>query len=222
MCFSAEASFGSGVILTVIGVATIKKVQSPSQLYFASIPILFAVQQITEGFLWLALSYPAFAFLQEITTYTFLFFAQVIWPALVPFSVLKLEPKSKHRRILKLFLLIGVSVSIYLGYCLLMFPVESKVIESHISYLQDYPEGVAFYSGMLYIIATVLAVFFSAVRCMWWLGSAILFSYLMTTVFYTEYIVSVWCFFAAVISSVIWGIMDGMKRDAKNKSIVAV
>ena len=55
MCFSANASFGAGVVLTIIGVAAIKKVQHPSQILFASIPLLFAVQQISEGILWITL-----------------------------------------------------------------------------------------------------------------------------------------------------------------------
>ena len=41
MCFSASASFGAGVVLNVIGVATIKKTHHSPQLLFASIPFIF-------------------------------------------------------------------------------------------------------------------------------------------------------------------------------------
>jgi hypothetical protein len=51
MCFSASASFGAGIVLAVIGVATIKKREQPSQIYFATIPFLFSIQQVSEGFL---------------------------------------------------------------------------------------------------------------------------------------------------------------------------
>ena len=95
MCFSAGASFGAGVVLSVIGIASLKKVQTPSQIVFASVPLIFSVQQITEGFLWLALSNPAFAFLQQFTTYTFLFFAQVVWPMWVPLAIFLLEKEDK-------------------------------------------------------------------------------------------------------------------------------
>ena len=40
MCFSAGASFGAGVLLSVIGVASVKKTSSSSQLIFASIPFV--------------------------------------------------------------------------------------------------------------------------------------------------------------------------------------
>jgi hypothetical protein len=55
MCFSAGASFAGGVIITGIGVATIREVHKPSQMIFASIPVFFSVQQIMEGCLWLTL-----------------------------------------------------------------------------------------------------------------------------------------------------------------------
>ena len=58
MCFSASASFGAGIVLTGIGVASIKKSDTRSKSLFASIPLIFGIQQITEGFLWLALSNP--------------------------------------------------------------------------------------------------------------------------------------------------------------------
>ena len=49
MCFSATASFSAGIILTVIGVASIKKAHHKSQLLFASIPFVFGIQQFAEG-----------------------------------------------------------------------------------------------------------------------------------------------------------------------------
>src|SRR6188768_3673276 len=62
----------------------------------ASIPLIFAVQQFTEGFLWLSLTSPRFAGLQSVATIVFLFFAQVVWPVWVPYAILKLEPKENR------------------------------------------------------------------------------------------------------------------------------
>ncbi|PKR79803.1 hypothetical protein CW751_13310 [Brumimicrobium salinarum] len=93
MCFSAEASFIAGGALTVIGAATIKKTTQKSQLWFASIPLVFGVQQISEGILWLTLPHPEMIYTQRIATYIFIFFAQVIWPFIVPFGVLMLDKK---------------------------------------------------------------------------------------------------------------------------------
>jgi len=212
MCFSASASFGAGIVLSVIGVASIKKAKTKSEMVFASIPLIFAVQQITEGFLWVAFSNPDFAFLQLPTTYLFLFFAQIVWPFWVPFAILKLEKEQKRKKTETVLMIIGAIVSLYLAYCLIFFTVEAKIIGMHISYEQDYPAGLSRYGGLLYIIATIVPPFFSSVKGMWTLGTAILVSYIMTTIFYTDYIVSVWCFFASIISIAVLAILFEMKK----------
>ena len=102
MCFSTSASFGAGIVLSAVGFATIKKAQQPSQIAFASIPLIFSAQQITEGFLWLALSNSTFAPLQNITTYIFLFIAQIIWPFAVPIATLILTKRESRKIIQKL------------------------------------------------------------------------------------------------------------------------
>ncbi len=212
MCFSASASFGAGIVLSVIGVASIKKVQSPSQIVFASIPLIFSVQQIAEGFLWLALSNPVYASLQQVTTYTFLFLAQVVWPLWIPLAILLVEKEDKRKKTQKLLVAIGVLLSFYLAYCLLSYNVQAKIIGYHISYEQDYPAQLRISGGVLYFIATIAPPFFSTIKRMWLLGVAILISYIITIIFYEDYFVSVWCFFASVISISIFIIMQKIKK----------
>jgi hypothetical protein len=54
VCFSASANFIGGGVLGAIGVATLTEVKHRRELLFAAMPCLFAVHQITEGFVWLA------------------------------------------------------------------------------------------------------------------------------------------------------------------------
>ena len=42
MCFSAGASFTAGVLLTVVGTETLRKVHKPSQIALAGIPVFCA------------------------------------------------------------------------------------------------------------------------------------------------------------------------------------
>ena len=49
MCFSATASFTVGVVLSVIGVVTIKMTRRKEEIPFAMIPLLFGIQQFIEG-----------------------------------------------------------------------------------------------------------------------------------------------------------------------------
>ena len=51
MCFSAPASFIAGTALSAIGVAALRKTKSRSEVPFAMIPLLFGIQQVTEGVL---------------------------------------------------------------------------------------------------------------------------------------------------------------------------
>ena len=219
MCFSASASFGAGALLTGIYVASKRKTTSPSQTYFAGIPLIFGAQQITEGFVWLSLTGNAYASLQQVATYTFLFIAQVVWPLWVPYSILKLQPKEQRRRSEYVLVAMGAIVSVYNSYCLLHFTVKAEIMEHHISYKQDYPTALLPYIGFLYIAATIFPPFLSRVSGMWMLGTSVLISYLITTLFYVHATVSVWCFFASIISAAIYAIMS--KIHNSNSVIVA-
>lgn len=221
MCFSASASFGAAAVLSVIGVASIKKATRPSQFVFAAIPLLFCVQQIAEGFLWLSLSQQEYASLQRSCTYTFLFFAQVVWPACVPLSILLIEKNKQRKKILRIVTVFGAVVSLYLGFCLLNYHVDSGIIGHHIDYEQDYPERLSNYAAVLYIIATVAPPFISGIKRMWLLGMAVFVSYIVTTIFYTDYVVSVWCFFASVISIAVLAIMHNINRQITKPFSVA-
>ena len=100
MCFSAGASFASGIIISSVGIATIKKIQNPKQIVFASIPLILGIHQIVEGFLWLALQYPTFSEIQKLSSYLFLIIAQIIWPLLMPISVLAMENNLAKKKLL--------------------------------------------------------------------------------------------------------------------------
>lgn len=212
MCFSATASFGAGIVLSTIGAASLKKVQSKSQILFASIPLVFAAQQITEGILWLALSNPGNGQLQNVTTYIFLFIAQIVWPLFVPIAIFFVESDQRRKKILKVLIGIGIAVSGYLAFCLLSYYVNASIIGYHVSYHQDYPAAIGPYGGLLYIIATIAPPFLSSSKRMWLLGVTILISYIVTAIFYVDYIVSVWCFFASIISISVFVIMRDIKK----------
>src|SRR5687768_18398485 len=109
MCFSATASFGAGIVLSTIGIATIKKAQRREQLAFAAIPLLFAVQQFSEGFVWVGLQ-NSNALMASAGTYVFLFFAQVLWPFWVPWSVMILEKKETRRIPQKIVLFLSIFI----------------------------------------------------------------------------------------------------------------
>lgn len=212
MCFSAEASFGASAILLVAGALSISKVKTKSQLPFAIIPLIFSVQQFTEGILWIALKNPEHVAWQNTATYTFLFFAQIVWPTWVPLSILLLEKEVARIKQLKLFLAIGMILSSYLAYRLLFYNVTPKIASHHIQYDIEFPFKWITVSGIFYTIATIIPPFFSSIKKMPALGTLILISFAITETFYYQNIISVWCFFAAVISVVIFFIAKDFQK----------
>ncbi|BAU55068.1 DUF6629 family protein [Mucilaginibacter gotjawali] len=212
MCFSAGASFGAGAVLAIVGITAVKQSCNPSQLPFAFIPLIFAVQQVTEGFVWLSLSNPADIFLLKPATFIFLTFAYVVWPAWVPFSILLLEKNPKRKNILSAILAIGLVVSIYLAHRLLTQHIHAGISGMHIVYDLGTPGYLLHYSAILYFAATVLPGFISGTNKMWIFGSSIAIAYFVTRIFFQNYELSVWCFFAAIISSVVFTVILGLKQ----------
>ena len=216
MCFSAGASFGASAVLSVIGVVVIKKAKSPYQIPFTSIPFIFAVQQFSEGFVWLALSYPFFAPWVKISSYTFLVFAQMVWPICVPVSVAMLERNVKRKKIVFCFVGRGVVVSSYFAHRLFMYGVQPNITGHHVAYKQVHPDSWGHVADMFYGIATLVPTFLSKTKKMWIFGLAITISYIVTYIVYTNYILSVWCFFSSIMSIIIYFIVRRMISDHKN------
>lgn len=217
MCFSTEASFAGGIIISAIGVATIRKVHKPSQIVFACIPLFFGIQQIVEGFLWLALQNPEYAYIQKLATYSFLIMAEVFWPFMTPLAILLMEENKKRIKILRILLGMGLSVSLYFIYCLLSFNVTPEIRGYHIEYLEDYPKSLQLVVFSVYLITSIAPLFVSTIKRTYLLGILMALSCLITIIFFTQYLTSVWCFFGALISIVILWIL----RDARRKYILA-
>ncbi len=213
MCFSSTASFGAGIILTAVGVATLSKATNRKELLFAGIPFLFAAQQFIEGVLWISLSNTEYSYFQKPATYLFLGFAQVLWPIWVPFSLLRLEKEEKNRKILVILSMTGIMISTYLLFGLYYYPVNAGMQQNHIKYTFEVPLLIKYIRTFFYFTATVIPPFFSRIPKMKILSLIILVSYVLTAIFFKAYFVSVWCFFAAIISVLVWSIMNDIQID---------
>ncbi len=206
MCFSAGASFGTSLVLAGIGIAAIKKAGSGPQRLFAAVPLLFAVQQLAEGFVWLGLMHINYAAWQSPSVYFYIIFAYALWPVWVPLSILLLETSKNRKKILRIFLITGAVVSAYIICCLLLYPVHAAVYNHHIVYTFDYPPMAASLSHLgdgFYFIATLPAAFISSRKRIWVFGIVLIASYMVSKIFFADAVVSVWCYFAAALSIVV-------------------
>jgi len=213
MCFSPEASFAGGAIISAIGAITIRKVHKPSQILFACIPFFFGLQQFAEGFLWLTLPLSQYQGFQKVFTYIFLTMAQVIWPLFIPLSVLLMEEVERKKKIIRILLLVGGILSLYYTICLFTFNVNPQIVGYHIKYYNDFPDSLANVAFLFYLIATITPLFISSVKRIHLMGILMSLSCLVTAIFFTQYLTSVWCFFAALISAVIYWILSDLQKE---------
>jgi hypothetical protein len=216
MCFSAEASFSAGTILLGIGTISMYKAVATPQKVLACIPLLFSFQQFDEGILWLTFTNSAYMQWQQIAIHVFLLFAQVVWPILVPFSILLIEKDAMRKKILRIILGIGILLSVYLLYCLFTFNITAVVSGHHIRYDFLYPYTNRWYSGLLYFIPTVVSPLVSGNKKMSMIGIIIFLAFAISKFFFGEYLISIWCYFAATISVIVLiVIMDLEKEEIK-------
>jgi hypothetical protein len=218
MCYSAGASFAAGVVISAVGVAAVKSAHKPSQMLFAVIPLLFGIQQFAEGFLWLTLQSSDYEVVKSICNYVFLITAQVIWPVVLPLSVLLMEEESKRRKILFILLVAGMALSLYYGFYLLISRVTSVILDCHILYTIDSPKTLVRPTFLIYLAVTVAPLFISSIKRMYLMGILIIVSLAVAVFFYRVHLTSVWCFFAAVISILILWILRFKSKSGKGRN----
>jgi hypothetical protein len=219
MCFSAEASFGASAVILTIGIVCIKKSKNPPQRILSSIPFLFGTQQFCEGMLWLSLSHPGLTQWVHVTTYLFLFFAQIVWPIIIPFAILLIEQNKTRIKILKALLAIGIIISCYLGISMIIFNVHADILCYHILYTVDYPI-ILQHKGFFYLIPTLLPLFISSIKRLRLFGALIFFAFIVAKIFFAIYLVSVWCFFAAITSVFVLLIINKLNKDKDVKFVL--
>jgi len=201
MCFSATASLSASILLTGSGIGAIKKMESSKMLAFASVPILFGLQQLSEGILWLSYTHPNIAPWQHASMYSFLLFAKVIWPVWIPFSIWLMEPDSGRKKILSYLIILGGIGSVYLAYCLFAYDVSATIEERHIRYQMQIPQlGL---HRVLYLLGAAVPFFVSSLKYMKLLGGTLIASLVLSYIFYFKHLISVWCFFAALLSAMV-------------------
>ncbi len=201
MCFSATASFSAGAVLLGIGALTLKSARRPREWPFAAIPLLFAIQQLSEGVIWVTFSADA-PLLNTVMTYLYSFFSHVLWPVYLPVAVLMIEPPGGRRRTLSTLVVAGSAVGIYLLYVLVAFPVVSRPTGQHVEY--DSPHFFAAAVMTLYLVSTTVSPLLSTLRGVRVFGALALLSFGAAYYFYARWFISVWCFFAALLSIVIY------------------
>lgn len=207
MCFSAPASFIAGGTLSAAGVGTLTQMKTRRAAMFAAIPLLFGVQQLIEGVVWVTFRMPR---LHLAATYAYIMFSHVLWPVYMPIAVMLIEPGPRRRAALKVFAFIGGGVSLGLLSFVLSGPVDSVPGCCGIEYLVALPSvplGLA-----AYVLAACASCLISSHKFVRVFGLALFGSLAIALAEYRSAFYSVWCFFAAILSLIIYVHLRHQKR----------
>ena len=216
MCFSAEVSFGASAVLAATGVVAYKQAGPTELRSLAFIPFLFAIQQFTEGLVWLSHDYDSFLGVRKLSSYLFIFFAWIIWPLYIPLVLWRLESNKIRKQILQIFLVMGIATAVILLYVELDGGVNSYVLDCSIYYDHGLDVRNTWIVAMPYLLATVFSNMVTSLKWMWALGILTLLSYYFSKIYYRDHVISVWCFFAAIISVLFIFIIRKNKKEIKS------
>jgi hypothetical protein len=112
-----------------------------------------------------------------------------------------------RKRVLRWLSIIGFITSFLLCSRLLFIGAHAEISEHHIFYNIYSPPALIIINSLLYVVCTLIPGFVSRFKHMKLLTVLMAGSLIVSRIFYQAYLVSVWCFFAAVISAFILYIM---------------
>ncbi|MCC7084986.1 MAG: hypothetical protein IT427_08265 [Pirellulales bacterium] len=202
MCFSAETSFGSAVLIGGIGVATLPKIRNTCEVLLGSLPLMFAAHQLEEGIVWLGLQGRIPSKLEQEAIWLYILFAQVLLTVIAPWAFWLVEPDPKRRRLL--WPLIGLGICLFL-FALLQFavaPTTAEISNHGIEY--DGPLRGRTWFAVLYAIVTCGPPLVSSYRWLRVFGVLNIVALIATVLLKSMDFTSVWCAFAAVLSAIIY------------------
>jgi hypothetical protein len=208
VCFSAAASFTAGAALVPAGIYCIAAAlrKKPSYLGLAIVPLVFGVQQISEGFVWHALEHGDALSVRN-WSLVFLYFALAFWPFWFSIVGALMESNPQRRW---LFLVSACVTSTWfwiLYYPLLVGNVSltTEIVGHSIRY--DYFELPVY----VYVSRTLLQLLYLASVALpmalgtesWGRipGLVLAAVAVVAALVFEHAFVSVWCFFAAVLAT---------------------
>ena len=207
MCFSPAASFTAAAVTGIVGGLTLCRCPSWRQAPLAAIPLLFAGQQASEGGIWLQLLHPSSPASLRLFTTIFTALALVVWPAWVPGAAAAVEPDGRRRRLQTLLLAVGLAAGAYSALDIVRHPYMPSIVGSSICYINNnaVPAPVA----GAYFLAAALPFLLSSHGALRLFGLVIALGMAISLAAYFFTFVSVWCFFAALGSLLLYGHFRG-------------
>jgi hypothetical protein len=201
VCFSATADVVGGVVIGAIGIDALLHVKGRRRYWaLASLPLLLAVHQLDEAFVWWGLQGHVPTAVGNVATWIYLTIAFVVLPVYVPVAILVLEPDRRRKLTMVPFVVLGVAVSGLLLAAMVRGPVTAELGNHFIGYSTDLRAGAVVVA--LYVAATCGSLIMSGVREIARFGVVNLIAVALLARLTFDGFASLWCAWAAISSAV--------------------
>jgi hypothetical protein len=204
MCFSAPASLTSAALLVTASALALRQKPAPQEWPYALMPLLFGIQQLLEGLLWLKLQNAAalpVCLSTDRLAQGFSLFSQVFWPLFVPVAVGLMETVRWRRRAIAACTLAGLVVSMFLLSAMLQVPITAQLQGQHIAYAFSHTHVLM--ASTLYLSGACLSPLLSSHPSVRVFGAAAVATAGLSYLVFATWFISVWCFFAGLMSCVV-------------------
>jgi hypothetical protein len=122
-----------------------------------------------------------------------------------------MEPEPQRKKLLKKMSIFGILVSIYFLYYILSGPSTAATASGRIEYDIDTPAPDIF-DITIYGVAVIAALFFSTYRQIVAIGAVNLVLCSVAAFLWFGAFISVWCFFSALMSGLIYLFLCNQRR----------
>jgi hypothetical protein len=201
VCFSVQADVVAGVVLLPMAAVSLREVRHVREVPFASLPLLFALHQLTEAVVWAAFDgYDVSESVWHTAVWLYVGFAMVVLPTLFPLSVLLLEPRGARRRVLP-FVALGVLMSSVFAVEVLSAPMTVVAHPHALEYVTGLSHGRLLALG--YVVAVIGPALLSGYRSVVAFGLVNLVGLVVVAVVYLDAFASLWCVYAALTSALV-------------------
>lgn len=212
MCFSATASFISAGVLIGSSAAVSKTAVTKEDKQLALFPLIFGIQQLAEGLVWLALQKQITDAVLNPAVYIFIIIAWSGWPLLVPILYRQHIRNRRMTFMNNMLLTIGALVAGINLWTLYSIPLQAGIDGYHITYKLTSERMLPLMSGILYVLSVLVPPFLTRNRAISISGAVHVAVFVLSYLLMKEFLVSVWCFMAAISSALIWWVVYTHKK----------
>ena len=200
--YFAILNFTLAGVIGIVGILTLKKVSVPNEVVFASLPLLFGLHQLTEGFVWLGVEGEIAHRALQMAETVFIYYAQGVLPFLIPLAIWLVEKNGFKRHLLSILTLLGFGLMLYTLYGLATVSSDVKVLHNTLYYSN--PWTANYYDAAIYVLTTCGALMLSSSISIQLFGFLNLIGLSLIAFLLPYGFTSVWCLYAAAISGLLY------------------